>query len=185
MVRMRRTLALTGSQAFAVYGLHPRRTLTWTVVHENDRLSMRTLLDAGITEQQLKTLQPDLAVWLHTKKIALSDLGALHDWSINLVDAVPDLAVEDIISLAHKMSAARLRDLGITFKLLRTRYALQWTHLLLFPYSLHDWFALGLSWDEDISFMQPGTFAMVFKTSLSDGYTAYTQWAAKHANETK
>ena len=74
-VMQARTIWLSPLEAFRIFGFQPKNTIDWTVVDSSSTLSLRKLLDFGISQARLQQIQPSLAVWYASGRADLRDIG--------------------------------------------------------------------------------------------------------------
>lgn len=171
-VRRCRTVELNARQAFHIYGFAPKRTIDWATVLNTD-VCLRKLLDAGLTLDELKKIQPWLSEWYKCKKAVLLDLATLTDWDINIPTECPTFCLIDCIHIGVIASASRMVQMGLTLTNMCSLYGLQYKQMAMMQKNMSEWVIMGFDFDSHGRGMDEQTFMMVFGMPSSPAYALY------------
>jgi hypothetical protein len=133
---------LTPTQSINIYGWKkPLRIIDWKMVAERDDLTFRKLHWMGLTEKQLKTLQPDKFKWIREKGLSLNDITLVPSWRIH---ATKDLGASLPQIAMLNLSTEFLEHTGVTFDDL-VGAGLTLNLMLILKINLIGWCRLGLT----------------------------------------
>jgi hypothetical protein len=102
--------------------MNPKRTLSWDDLcnggsgGSSKGLTLSRCLEEGLSAEDLRTLQPDVGMWVKHKGVSFEDVCSMTAWPLH---PVHDLRgnISDLASMHYPASV--LRDLGITYAYLR------------------------------------------------------------------
>jgi hypothetical protein len=135
---------LTPAQSIKIYGWSkPLRILNWKVVSDRDDLTFKTLHGVGMSEKQLKTMQPDKFKWIREKGLSLNDITLVPSWKIH---ATKDLGASLPQIAMLNLSTEFLEHTGVTFDDL-VGAGLTLNLMLILKINLLGWCRLGLTRD--------------------------------------
>jgi hypothetical protein len=159
-------IPLTPGQSVTIYGwMRPKTSLSWMDVLCNEKLTMEYLCTkTKIPKELLHKMQPDIKVWLQTKRVKLSDAPSfIHIWSAHPIkDLNADLG--DIIGF--KWDAKTMRQAGVNYRDLMEEGMTHET-MGLFGYTLYEWSLLGFT-KEEANNVPPPTLARLFCLTKAD-----------------
>ena len=131
---------LTSSQSVSLFGWfkQPILTLCWDDVKQNN-FTWRQMRTLGLSQEQLRAVQPDKQEWVQRGGLQLSDIADMTIFPVNpLTDFGADLA--ELWNM--KSSSQQLRQMGISFDNLLTKgLSAQIMHAFGFP--LSGWTEIG------------------------------------------
>lgn len=116
-----------------------------------------------IPKELLYRLQPDIAAWVSSKKVTLSDLPALKQWGAH---PIRDLGADLGELLDMGWDAASMRRAGVTYSDLIDA-GMTPKNMRLFGYTLYDWSTLGFSESDAAGFTAPEV-AQLFGLTRAD-----------------
>jgi len=110
-------IQLTPVQSCNLHGWsNPKRTLSWTDVACNAKMTLAKCMEQGITAEQLHEMQPDVRLWIRHKQVSFRDVPLMVCWPLHPVEDLKG----DISDLATMRYDARvLRDLGLSYEFMR------------------------------------------------------------------
>ena len=136
-------IVLTPHQSCALHGwLNPRRTLRWEDVCINPAITVQRCKEVGISGAELRSLQPDVRLWIEHKGVSLKDVPHMLEWPLH---PVYDLKanVSDLASQHYEVPV--LKRLGITYQFLRELMYMDDDWMRVLRYTAHEWAELGFT----------------------------------------
>lgn len=143
------SLRLTPVQSCQIHGwLNPRRTLHWDDVVGNNHMTLSSLIQNGLTAADLKTLQPDVRMWIKHKNVGLRDVPSMVEWPLHPVQHLR--ANLGDLATAHYQPALMLR-LGITYEYLRQGMRMDDDWMRVLRYKPNEWAEIGFGRDQAVA----------------------------------
>jgi hypothetical protein len=132
-------------QSCRIHGwLNPKRTLSWDDLCSGScrGLTISRCLDEGVGIEDLRALQPDVAMWVRHKGVSFDDVRTMVAWPLH---PVHDLKgnISDLATMHYP--TATLKDLGITYAYLRDTLSMDDEWMRMMRYSPAEWVAIGLT----------------------------------------
>ncbi len=157
---------LTPVQSCQIHGwLNPRRTLDWDSICSSPGITLKRCMQSGVSAASLKSLQPDVQMWVRHKNVTLSDVPWMLEWPLHpcydLKANISDLATEHF-------SAEVMARLGITYEFLRTLMHMDDNWMRILRYTPHEWARMGFT-REDALEMGRQRLQWVFPEEEFDG----------------
>jgi hypothetical protein len=155
-------LHLTPRQSVHVHGwLKPKRTLHWDDVRNNQSISLQTLMDSGLTAEDLKKLQPAVKEWITHKQVSLSHVSKMLAWPLHPVKHL-GANIGDLATMHYP--TAVLRRLGITYTFMRDAMAMSDDWMRMLRYTPAEWAELSF---EKVHALEMGEKRVMSVFSLS------------------
>lgn len=138
-----RCLELTPRQTVMIHGwFNPLRVLTWGHIVNNCSLNVKTLMDAGLSVDQVYYLQPDVHQWIAFKSVALVDVPHMTRWPLHPVMHL-QATLGDLF--LQKYNSSVFLANGITYNYLHETLGMQGAHMPLMGLDLREWIRLGFN----------------------------------------
>jgi hypothetical protein len=140
-------LQLDPVQSCRIHGwMNPKRTLSWDDLCNGGSggskgLTLSRCLEEGLSAEDLRTLQPDVGMWVKHKGVSFEDVCSMTAWPLH---PVHDLRgnISDLASMHYPASV--LRDLGITYAYLRDDMHMDDEWMRMMRYTPAEWAVLGM-----------------------------------------
>ncbi len=143
------SLLLTPLQSCTLHGwLNPRRTLHWDDVAKSKDMTLKKLMGSGLTASDLKTMQPDVLLWIKHKGVGLADVPSMVEWPLHPVQHLR-ANIGDLATM--HFSPALMQRLGITYTFLRTYMRMNDDWMKLLHYTPAEWAAMGFGRDQAVA----------------------------------
>lgn len=159
MARSSSIVLLTPLQSVTIHGwLYPKRTLSWDDIVANDSITVKKLaVDANISQESLKLIQPDIYEWIHKKYVSYDDVPYMTGFPLNPITHLNG----DISTLVqHRYSPQVLSAVGLDYgKLQMNHLNVRWMKMLNF--TLREWMTLGMT-VQDVASLSNSDIAEVF-----------------------
>jgi hypothetical protein len=137
-----RCVELTPPQSIRIHGWRcPTRMLLWSDIVSNQHVTLQILLEMGISNTDLRHLQPSVAEWIESKQVGHNDVKSMLSWPLHPIDDL-DGDLSDLVMGNYESSM--LETLQITYDTLRS-LQMGHEHMILFHYTMEQWHQLGLS----------------------------------------
>ena len=136
-------ILLAPLQSCQIHGwLNPKRTLDWDDMCHKSGITLRKCMQSGVSATQLKSLQPDVQMWIRHKGVTLSDVPAMLEWPLH---PVYDLQanVSDLATMHY--SPTVMARLGITYDFLRNIMGMDDDWMRVLRYSPREWAQMGFT----------------------------------------
>lgn len=150
---------LTPSQSVCIHGwLNPKRTLCWNDVCKSPWIDVKLLARAGISQDDMAGVQPDILEWISEKGVSFDDVPLMTRFPLHPIRHLGG----DISSLVeHRYSSRTLSDIGFTFGSLTIELGMrpQWMKMLSFTTT--EWIRMGMT-RADVDCMAPDDVRLVF-----------------------
>ena len=140
-------IPLAPVQSCQIHGwLNPKRTLDWNDICSNPAITVRGCRRSGIAGDTLKSLQPDVHMWICHKGVGLADVPWMLEWPLHPVyDLHANLGD---LATAH-LAANVMAKLGITYDFLRSIMNMTDDWMRVLHYSPQEWALMGFT-DHDV-----------------------------------
>ena len=140
-------IPLAPVQSCQIHGwLNPKRTLDWNDICSNSAITVRCCRRSGISGDTLKSLQPDVHMWIRHKGVGLADVPWMLEWPLHpIYDLHANLGD---LATAH-LSANVMARLGITYDFLRSIMNMSDDWMRVLHYSPPEWAQMGFT-DQDV-----------------------------------
>lgn len=152
---------LTPIQSVTIHGwFNPKRTISWEDILSDSSITVKRLVvDAKLSQESLKKIQPDIFEWINKKYVSYGDVPHMTGFPLNPISHLHG----DISTLVtHRYSAQTLSAVGLTYKKLQSHHLnAKWMKLMNF--TLKEWMCLGMNLS-DINCMSEGEVVEIFGT---------------------
>ena len=110
-------IQLSPVQSCNIHGWsNPKRTLSWSDVANNRRISFVLCIEQGISAEQLHEMQPDVNLWIRHKQVSFQEVPHMVAWPLHPIEDLKG----DISDLATmRYDASVLRSLGLSYQFMR------------------------------------------------------------------
>jgi len=138
-------LVLRPEQSTRIHGwLNPKRTLNFEMICSDPSITVRKCIQAGITQQQLQKLQPDLRVWIEKKNLSFEDVPYMDQWVPKPLHPFEHLNGTVLDILENNYPASLLLKLQIDYATLSSMHMTP-EMMKCLHYSLEEWKSLGFN----------------------------------------
>jgi hypothetical protein len=115
---------------------NPRRTLSWEDVCKNKGITIQKCMDAGLSLEDVRSLQPDPKMWVRHKGVSLSDVELMVAWPLHPINDLEG-NISDLVALHYQPHVHRA--LGITYSYLRTVLGMDDEWMRMMQYTPLQW----------------------------------------------
>lgn len=140
---------LTPVQSCRLHGwLNPRRTLDWDSICSSRHITPKLCAQHGIPGSTLRTLQPDVQMWVRHKGASLADVPFMLDWPLH---PVYDLGanISDLATMHYAPDV--LGRLGITYEFLRQIMHMDDDWMRVLHYAPQEWARIGFTREDALA----------------------------------
>lgn len=135
-------IGLTPEQSVLIHGwFKPYRYLHWAHIVGDKAITLEKLLRAGISVEDLHYLQGDVMEWVRHGKVGFGDVHRMAIWPLH---PIQHLGGSLMNLLEQHYPAMLLRQLGITYNVLRTDLGMKAEHMPVLKLTLDEWRMLGM-----------------------------------------
>lgn len=163
---MEGVIHLDPTQSISIHGwLNPKRTLGWKDICKGYWISVKTLVDAGISQKQMIYLQPDIHAWIQAKDVSFHEVPYMTSFPL---DPIVHLKGDISTLVQQAYSSQTLQEIGMTYSHLVHEISMDASWMRMFSFTPAEWVRLGMTY-MDIDHMSDGDAKTVFgmtKTEL-------------------
>lgn len=159
---MQSAILLTPAQRVLVHGwMDPKPLLTWEdVCNDSKKRSACDYIQMGISQEDLKRIQPNVMEWVDNERVSFKDVPLLTSWPLNPITHL-NATLLDI--LERRYDHAVLKKIGIRYIDLKKLH-MQPRIMNMFAFTEKEWYDLGFT-VEDLRKMSEQDVMVAFQKS--------------------